>query len=164
MLAAVRAMKMNINQNYNTMLNFNEIRKTDKFQRFATIMDRVNYLEEKHGYSSVTNDIKQELIELMGDKYLDVYEFRQKFSKIQDYCEKFFECPEKGFSYELGCKYQHIKFDYPANVKAEIDWLNDLLKIYNSDYKEEIKLIEELINDLKIFKKYFKAIASRAEV
>ena len=146
------------------MTKLNEIQKTDQFKRFTTIMNRVNHLEEKHGYSSTTNDIRQELIELMGNKYLDAYDLMKSFSKIQDYCEKFFECEEKGFSYELGCKYQHIKFDYAQNIEGEINWLKGLVKIYNPAYKEEIRLILSLINDLYRFKEKFEAIVKRAEV
>jgi len=146
------------------MTKLNEIQKTDKFQSFAAIMDNIYYLEEKHGYSSITNDIRQELIELMGNKYLNVYDYLKNFSEIKHYSDKFFDCEEKGFSYELGCRYLNIKFDYPQNVEGEINWLKDLLKIYNPDYKEEIRLILSLINNLYRFKEQFEAIAIRAEV
>ena len=75
--------------------------------------------------------VVKNLKEFVGFEYMQALQFREDFSKIQDYCEKFFDCKEKGFSYELGCRYQKIDFDSVENIDGEINFLNSLLKIYS---------------------------------
>lgn len=87
--------------------------------------------------------------------YIKNLPISKHFKIIQDYSDKFFDCKEKGFSYELGCRYQKIDFDFTPNIDAEINFLKGLLKIYKPEFVEEIKLIENLIRDLKAFKTHF---------
>lgn len=131
------------------MKKFNDIRQTEKFSRLVSMLSDIDALERKTNGSSILSHLKENLTEFVGHDFMQAIQFRKDFSKIQDYCEKFFECEEKGFSYELGCRYQKIDFDFPENIDVEIRFLANLLSVYSVEFPKEIELIKSLISDLK---------------
>lgn len=136
------------------MEKFNKIRRTDKFNRFVEMMNGIEKLQ-KHQYTGILNEVYNNLKEFAGSELVRAFEYRKKVMVIEDYCDRFFDCKEKGFSYELGCKYQKIDFDFPENIDGEIRWLENLCNVYNPEFKDELLIIRELIIDLGEFKKYF---------
>ena len=142
------------------MKKFNNIRQTDKFSRLVSMFSDIEALERKTNGSAMLSHLKENLIEFVGHDYMQAIQFIKDFSKIQDYCEKFFECEEKGFSYELGCRYQKIDFDFTENIDGEIRFLTHLLSIYSSEFPKEIELINSLISDLEEFKPIFAKYAA----
>ena len=141
------------------MKKFNNIRQTDKFSRLVAIFSDIEVIARKNGTASVSH-LVENLKEFAGFEYIQALQFREDFSKIQDYCEKFFDCKEKGFSYELGCRYQKIDFDFVENIDGEINFLNNLLKIYSPEFIAEKELIYELISDLEEFRPIFAKYAA----
>lgn len=137
------------------MKKYNEIRKTDKFSYLTCLFANIDVLYKKLGDVHIVSDTHQKLQEFAGYEYMQAIEYRKHFAVIQEYCTKFFECKEKGFSYELGCRYQKIDFDLTPNIDSEINYLKGLLRIYKPEFKHQIKLIEELIIDLEAFKPHF---------
>jgi hypothetical protein len=133
------------------MEKYNAFSRSDKFQDVVGILDQVERLQNFKS-SSALQSIYNKVIDLAGTGFRDAIEYRKHFRVIQDYCEKFFECKTKGgFSYELGCRYQKIDFDFPQNIEGEIKYLEALLRIYNPFFTEEISIINSLIIDLKEF-------------
>jgi len=137
------------------MEKYNKIRHTNKFSYLTTLFANLDALGKKHGETHLITDTRQKLQEFAGYEFMNAIRFRKEFEVIRDYCEKFFDCKEKGFSYQLGCRYQKIDFDFTPNIDAEIDYLKGLLKIYNPVFAQEINLIEKLIEDLEKFKPHF---------
>lgn len=137
------------------MKKYNEIRKTDKFSYLTCLFANIDALYKKLGDVHLVSDTHQKLEEFAGYEYMQAIRFRKHFAVIQDYCEKFFECKEKGFSYELGCRYQKIDFDFTPNIDAEINYLKGLLNIYKPEFAQEISIIKSLIKDLEAFKPHF---------
>ena len=137
------------------MKKYNEIRKTDKFSCLTSLFANLDALYEKLGDVYLVSNTHQNLQEFAGYEYVQAIRFRKHFAVIQDYCDKFFECKEKGFSHNLGCRYQKIDFDFTPNIDAEINWLKGLLKIYKPEFAQEISIIESLIKDLEEFKPHF---------
>lgn len=67
-------------------------------------------------------------------------------------CDLFFDCKEKGFSYELGCYFQKHFDDYNnlAKIDSDITMLSHLLGVYDfQNYPEEFKYIRYAIEVLK---------------
>lgn len=137
------------------MKKYNEIKNTDKFTYLTCLFANIDALGEKHGETHLVTDTRQKLQEFAGFELMNAIRFRKHFSVIEDYCEKFFDCKEKGFSYELGCRYQKIDFDYTPNIDAEISYLKGLLNIYKPEFAQEISIIKNLIKDLEAFKPHF---------
>lgn len=142
------------------MKKFNDIRQTEKFSRLVSMLSDIDALERKTNGSSILSHLKENLTEFVGHDFMQAIQFRKDFSKIQDYCEKFFECEEKGFSYELGCRYQKIDFDFPENIDVEIRFLANLLSVYSVEFPKEIELIKSLISDLEEFRPIFAKYAA----
>lgn len=117
---------------------FYEIRKTDAFRDAQGVY---LLLPENYRYrieSLVSKEIHAALL------------FNKIIRKIEDYCCKFFECAEHGFSYELGCYFQKREYKHEGFIKSDIDKFKALMLIYNQDkFPKEYKLIQELINDLE---------------
>jgi len=137
------------------MEKYNNIRKTDKFNNLTRLFANIDALYNKLGDVHLVSDTRQKLEEFAGYRYMQAVQFRKHFAVIQDYCSKFFNCKEKGFSYELGCRYQKIDFDITPNIDAEIKYLKGLLNIYKPEFVQEIVIIESLIKDLEAFKPHF---------
>ena len=137
------------------MKKFNDIRQTDKFSRLVAIFSDIEVIARKNNGAAFVSHLVENLKEFIGFEYIQALQFREDFSKIEDYCEKFFDCKEKGFSYELGCRYQKIDFDFVENIDGEIRFLTHLLSIYSSEFPKEIELINSLISDLEEFRPIF---------
>ena len=137
------------------MEKYNKIKSTDKFSCLVNMFSNLDLLKMRGGNDSIISSIICDLEEFSGFEFMDAIRFRKELDIIGDYCEKFFDCDEKGFSYQIGCRYQHIEFDFTENIDAEINYLQGLLKIYNPIYIKEINLIKELICDLIKFKPKF---------
>lgn len=74
--------------------------------------------------------------------------------KIEDYCCAFFECKEKGLSYEIGCYLQKREYQHEGFIQRDIDKFSALLKVYNKEtYPVEYNLITNLVNSLYWFQK-----------
>lgn len=130
------------------MEKINILRKgSDKFDYFRSAMIKLKTLKQ----TEIVNDLR----EMAGHEFCAAHEYLMSFNVIQDYCEKFFDCKDQGFSYILGCRYQKVDFDFPQNIDAEIKYLRALLVIYNPKFNLEISLINALINDLIKFKPEF---------
>lgn len=72
---------------------------------------------------------------------------------ILDYCDKFFDCKESGFSYELGCYFQKREYQSDGFIQVDIGKFTSLLKVYNSnEYPQEYSLITQLVETLKVSK------------
>lgn len=132
----------------------NEIRNTEDYKNFKEIIDNLDDLIFKSDGNRVLLNTRKLILDFSDENYMKVFLYEKELRKIEDYCDKFFECSQNGFSYELGCKYQKIKFDSIDNIRSEIRWLEKLISIYDEFYKEEIKIILDLIDDLNKFKKY----------
>jgi hypothetical protein len=122
---------------------FNDLRKQIELNNIKGIdQERINRVFNRFSEKFISNNV------------LEAIEYSNEFDEIKDYCEKFFDIKESneiGFSYELGCRYQKIDFDNSENIIGEIKYLKNLLKIYNENFPEEVKLIFQLILDLKDF-------------
>lgn len=142
------------------MKKFNDIRQTEKFSRLVVMFSDIEVIARKNNGAAFVSHLVENLKEFVGFEYMQALQFREDFSKIQDYCEKFFDCKEKGFSYELGCRYQKIDFDSVENIDGEINFLNSLLKIYSPEFIAEKELIYNLISDLEEFRPIFAKYAA----
>ena len=137
------------------MKKYDEIRMTDKFTYLDVMFNNLKEMKVKFGDSYLISNTQLNLMEFAGYEYMKAYRFKQHYDVIRDYCEKFFECKEKGFGYQLGCRYQKISFDFTSNIDGEINWLKGLLNIYSDNFPQEIQLIKSLIIDLEKFKPHF---------
>ena len=71
---------------------------------------------------------------------------------IEDNCDLAFDCPEHGFSYEIGCYFQNKKYSCVRNVNGDISMFKSLLSIYNIDkFPKEVELINKIISNLQKF-------------
>lgn len=120
---------------------FYEIKKTDEF------------IDADGVYILLPENYKYRIKPLIRKEIYAALIFRHNvLSKIEDYCDKFFDCKERGFSYELGCYFQKCEYKHEGFIRSDINRFKSLLEIYNSDkFPEEYKLISELVNDLKSF-------------
>lgn len=120
---------------------FYEIKKTDEFSNAESV------------YTLLPTNYKYMIERLIRKEIYSALIFKHNvLSKIEYYCDKFFECKEHGFSYELGCYFQKREYQYEGFIESDISKFNSLLEVYNSEkYPEEYKLISELVNDLKSF-------------
>ena len=76
--------------------------------------------------------------------------YLDQLSNVQSQCSKFWDlkCP---FSYELGCRYQKINFDFVSNVDGEKKWLKEIRKLYvDSGHKEALIVIDETLMLLEL--------------
>lgn len=120
---------------------FYEIRKTDAYRDAAEVY---TLLPENHKYR-IENLVSKEVYAALLFGYNVV-------RKIEDYCDKFFDCQEHGFSYELGCYFQKREYQSSGFIEADIKRFNSLIEVYDSEkYPEECKLLQELVKDLQWF-------------
>ena len=95
---------------------------------------RIQYLVSKEVYNA-----------LWFDRYV--------LSGILKYCDEFFDCKEKGLSYELGCYFQTRKYEHDGMIDRDIQKFTALLKVYDTlSYRKECILIQSLISSLLAFK------------
>ena len=121
---------------------FYKIRKTTSF----------SYAEDV--YMSLSEHDKYKIENLVSKEIYSALLFKfDVVSKIEDYCDKFFDCGEKGLSYELGCYFQKREYEHEGFIESDIRRFSSLLKVYNKQkYPKEYELICNLIASLAIFK------------
>lgn len=121
---------------------FYDIRRTDAYKDAFGV------------YSLLPAGYKYRIENLVSKEVYAAILFNQGAVKqIEDYCDKFFECKEKGLSYELGCYFQKKEYKWDCHIFSDIERFKALLSVYDKEkYPEESKLIEELISDLEEFK------------
>lgn len=120
---------------------FYEIRKTDAYRDAAGVY---TLLPENYKYR-IENLVSKEVYAALLFGYNVV-------RKIEDYCDKFFDCYEHGFSYELGCYFQKREYQSRGFIEADIKGFSSLVEVYDSEkYPEEYKLLQELVKDLQWF-------------
>lgn len=138
------------------MEKFNNIKDTVQFPYLVSIFNQLELLNKKKDVGeSYLSQLHNNIREFAGYEMIQAYEFYLAFEKIKDYAEKFYDCKEKGLSYQLGCRYSKIDFTYADNINGEISFLKALLEVYNEDFKDEISLIKSLILDLHEFHEAF---------
>lgn len=122
--------------------------------KFYDIRSTDTYKDAFGVYSLLPDGYKYRIENLISKEVYAAILFNQSaVRKIDDYCCKFFECKEKGLSYELGCYFQNKKYESGQHILNDIDRFKSLLSIYDrKKYPEESKLVEELISDLEEFK------------
>lgn len=120
---------------------FYEIRKTDEYKNADSV------------YTLLPINYKYRIESLISKEVYTALLFSHNvLSKIECYCDKFFDCKEHGLSYELGCYFQKHKYQHAGFIESDINRFNSLLRVYNSEqFPEEYRLISELVNDLKSF-------------
>lgn len=120
---------------------FYDISKTDIFKDASSI------------FSMLPNEHKFLVERIVSKKIYAAIIFNHKvLSVIDSYCCKFFDCTDKGLSYELGCYFQNRKYESDGFIESDIRKFESLLKIYNaSSYPNEFNLIRNLVQDLRIF-------------
>lgn len=120
---------------------FYDIRKTDA------------YKDAEGVYSILPYDSKYRIERLVRKEiYIALVFDYNVVRKIEDYCSKFFDCKEHGFSYELGCYFQKMEYQSRGFIESDIKRFSSLIAVYNSDrFPEEYKLLQELVKDLQWF-------------
>lgn len=120
---------------------FYEIRKTDEYKNADSV------------YTMLPINYKYRIEKLVSKEVYTALIFSHNvLSKIEDYCDKFFDCKENGLSYEIGCYFQKREYQHDGFITRDINKYTALLKVYDSEkYPEEYRLISELVNDLKSF-------------
>lgn len=121
---------------------FNEISQSDKYQRTCEI------------YRLLPDRGKMYLQDIVPKEVYSAILFANSvINPILDYCDKFFDCKENGFSYELGCYFQKREYQSDGFIQRDIDKFTALLKVYNSnEYPQEYSLITQLVETLKVSK------------
>lgn len=119
---------------------FYEIRKTDEYRNAASV------------YTLLPANYKYKIEPLVSKEIYTALIFGYNvISKIEDYCDKFYECKEHGLSYEIGLYFQKKEYTHNGLIKSDIEKFKALLKVYNSEkFPEEYRLINDLIDDLKL--------------
>lgn len=142
------------------MIRLDRYKNTDAISNVETIKSKIKIAQVRNtlsetDISQLSDAIKyfvpQELWE--SRPYLD------KLSEVQSMCSEFWSLKEDPLSYDLGCKYQKIKFDFPSNVNSEINELLNFKKIYSETNRPKtlmvidktISLLEELQQEMFIF-------------
>lgn len=125
---------------------FYDIRKTDK------------YIDARSVYDLLPVDYEYKLKPLIGeDIYHAILFDKNVLSPIESYCEKFYDCHEKGMKYELGLYFQKRKYEHEGFITSDIRKFSSLLKVYNKEtFPEEYNLIAELVKDLNKFLRNWK--------
>lgn len=119
---------------------FYQIRATDSYRNAASV------------YFLLPDNHKYKIENLISKEVYAALMFNKVISKIEDYCDKFFDCTEAGLSYELGCYFQKVEYQNVSKIERDITKFERLLKVYDSvKYPKEYKLLEELIADLNSF-------------
>lgn len=121
--------------------------------KFYTIKKTEEYKNAAAVYSLLPINHKYKIEYLVGKEIYAALLFQYNvLSNIENYCDKFFDCDEHGFSYELGCYFQNREYQHEGFIQSDINKFSHLLKVYNAEnFKKEYNLIIELVKDLKAF-------------
>lgn len=124
---------------------FYDIRRTDAYSDAFGVY---SLLPENYKYR-IENLISKEV-------YAAILFYNCTFRSVDDYCCKFFECKEHGFSYEIGCYLQKREYVYKGMISSDINKFSSLLSVYDKNrYPEESRLVEEFMHNLEsILKKW----------
>lgn len=122
---------------------FYDIRRTDA------------YIDAFGVYSLLPENYKYRIENLISKEvYAAILFSKYVLRSVDDYCCKFFECKEHGFSYEIGCYLQKREYVYKGMISSDINKFSSLLSIYDKDrYPEESRLVEEFVHNLESFLK-----------
>lgn len=131
------------------MIRLDRYKTTDAISNVETIKSKLKMHNlSETDISQLSEAIKyfipQELWE--SRKYLD------KLSEVQSMCSKFWSLKGDPLSYDLGCKYQKIKFDFPSNIDSEIKKMLNLRDLYSeseTDRPKTISVIDETVSLLE---------------
>lgn len=120
-----------------------DIKRTDKYRCAENV------------YISLSDNDKYKIEDLISKEVYSALLFNfHVLRKIEDYCCAFFECSEKGLSYEIGCYFQKREYQHEGFIQRDIDKFSALLKVYNKEiYPQEYNLIKNLVTSLCWFKK-----------
>lgn len=95
--------------------------------------------------------------ELVPKSFDIAYRYEKDLEEVQQFSIRFYTNEEIGFGNELGFRYSRITFDSISDIRREINWIENLLKVYNpKKFTQEKIILLELKNCLKEFTQKFR--------
>lgn len=128
-------------------IKFYSIKHTDEYRNAEEVW---TLLSESYRYK-LENLVSKEV-------YSALLFYYNALLYIEVFCDKFFECKEKGLSYQLGCYFQKREYLCEGMIKSDINKFTALLTVYDKEsYPEECRLVRELIEALRKFEEKWKS-------
>lgn len=118
------------------------------------IKGTLEYTNAQEVYYNLPESSKSKIENLVSKEIYSALVFnRYVLDNVLKYCDEFFDCGEKGLSYELGCYFQTRKYEHDGMIDRDIQKFSALLKVYDTlSFPKECVLIQSLIDSLFKFK------------
>ena len=112
------------------------------------------YANAKEIYCHLPDGIKSKIENLVSKEIYSALVFDiYVLDNIEKYCDDFFNCKERGLSYELGCYFQTREYEHDGMIDSDIQKFSALLNVYDKvSFPKECALVQSLIASLFEFK------------